>query len=419
MMEETRFSRGRPVSVKDDDNAAAVADGSVGNQLPIASAPLQDDNDTHDAGVGYTYPFPLPASRTKKLIIFAVVFVAVITASAITVLALWLNGTFGYATHTSEALPSTGVNNTMNERVNTSGGAPEAVTPIIFWTPAVPNVPVRRMHDITTFPPQPTIILPDITIYPHKFCTQNTSTNGSDVVLLAVITEPEDSALRVEYRHIWNQYLPYISGNLVFFLAVSHVPTIQETIKQEALQNGDILQLNTPTSSTEKYLKTLAALQWADENCPHKFMLRMNVDVLVQVESLKTMLDNALNKRLDHAAAILGDVIEEEGVADTSNFPKFVLGSFYIITRPAFRRLVEACQRVRPISLEEVYLTGSCADAGQVLRIKVEGVEMERELSLWRKMFSCLPVHVLSVNGVGKENIIHYWQKAVRAGCYV
>ncbi|XP_055350076.1 uncharacterized protein LOC129596751 [Paramacrobiotus metropolitanus] len=310
-------------------------------------------------------------------------------------------------------------NSCIHECVNNSGQSSDPLTLIMSWTPAVPNVPARHLHDITTFPPQPTIILPDITIYPHKFCTQNTSANGSDVVLLAVMTEPEDSVLRIEYRQMWNQYLPYISGNLMFFLPVSHAPKIQETIQQEALQNGDILQLNTPASSTEKYLETLAAIQWADENCPHKFMLRMDVDVLVQVASLKTILDNALFKRLDDTAAILGDVIDDEGAVNTSSSPKFILGSFYIITRPAFRRLVEACRRIRPISPEEVYLTGSCADAGRVLRIQVEEVEIERELTLWRRMFSCLPSHVLSVTGVGKENILQNWRKAVRASCYV
>lgn len=151
-------------------------------------------------------------------------------------------------------------------------------------------------------------------------------------------------------------------------------------------------------------------------------MVRMNIDVLVQAESLHMVLEDAKLQHLDKVPIVLGDVIEQEGSDETvtkPGFPKFVYGSFYIVTQPAFRTLVDACRSVRPISLEEVYITGSCADHGQVMRVRVKQFEMERELKLWRKLFSCLPNHVLSVSNVGKDNVLQYWQKAVRAECYL
>lgn len=195
----------------------------------------------------------------------------------------------------------------------------------------------------------------------------------------------------------------------------------QETIREEAEKYGDILQLNVPPNPQSNYLQMLAALTWVADRCPHRFILRMNMDVLVQAESLRLVIEDAKDHKWDEIPAILGDVIDQEPEESgkKSNFPVFVYGSIYILTRPAYRRIVEACRTVRPISLEEVYITGSCADKGQVQRVRIKHFEMERELKLWRKMFSCLPNHVLSVSNVGKDNVLHYWQKAVRAGCYL
>lgn len=76
--------------------------------------------------------------------------------------------------------------------------------------------------------------LPEVNIHPHLFCIVptlgNNSTNSTSTpaeVLITIITEPEDGVLRADYRLIWRLYLPVISGNLLFVMGKSHIPSIQ------------------------------------------------------------------------------------------------------------------------------------------------------------------------------------------------
>ena len=145
------------------------------------------------------------------------------------------------------------------------------------------------------------LIIPPLSLQPHTFCTRkvyptNSTTEESDQeVLLVMVTDPEDNTLRSDFRQVWNHYLPMIKGDLMFVLATPQVPTVQATIRKEAEEYGDILQLNTISSGQARYLKTLAAMLWTTQHCPHvKFFIRMNVDVLVQVESLRSVLQRSI-----------------------------------------------------------------------------------------------------------------------------
>ncbi|GAU90061.1 hypothetical protein RvY_02534-2 [Ramazzottius varieornatus] len=163
------------------------------------------------------------------------------------------------------------------------------------------------------------LVLPPFSLQPHNFChkaNDSESTPGNPIrqeILLVMVTDPEDNALRNEFRHVWSNYLPMIRGDLMFVLATPQVPAVQATIKKEAEEHGDMLQLTTMSSGQARYLKTLAAMQWTTQHCPHvKFFVRMNVDVLVQVESLQNVIDRAVNRGLHQEPVIIGDVIGDE-----------------------------------------------------------------------------------------------------------
>lgn len=107
------------------------------------------------------------------------------------------------------------------------------------------------------------LLLPEPLIVPHVFCNSKTLGHGSAPfqdnsraeVLITVISEPEDGPFRADYRTIWRLYLPMLKGNLLFIIANSQIPTIQENIKKEAEEYGDLLQLNTPSVPEYRYLK--------------------------------------------------------------------------------------------------------------------------------------------------------------------
>ncbi|OWA52564.1 hypothetical protein BV898_17015 [Hypsibius exemplaris] len=403
-------------------------------------ANLESDNDNYINQIEKEHDEDeIPSPRTEFILALSIGVSATVIAGSILLISLGLNGYFtpdtgkGAALHTQIppfesdsallwAFPHKPANNlTISLPINRSSDIPipRMIPPPIAQSPDHIPFPLTTPHPATLYIPS----LPRLSIQPHSICRSSSSTlkpltSSVNNLLIAIITDPEDALIRSDYRQVWRHYLPLVRGELVFLLALPPAQSVQEKITKEAQKFGDLLQIETLTNPQTKYLKTLAALNWTADNCPNvKFILRMNVDVLIQPQSLRQFIDDSIGEGLHLQPLIIGDLIGAEEREMPSQL--FMYGPIYFISKAAFRAVVEACRWVKPIAMEEMYLTGLCADYGGVKRLRVRDYEMEREFELWRKMFSCMPGNVLSVSNVGKDSVLYYWYKAARAGCYL
>ncbi|XP_059173038.1 beta-1,3-galactosyltransferase 5-like [Physella acuta] len=162
---------------------------------------------------------------------------------------------------------------------------------------------------------------------------------------------------------------------MLFFLGKppTDVENIQRKIDVESGNHGDIVQENFLDVYSNIRLKALSMLYWAAEFCPQTtFVIRADDDVKVFPDKLVSVLRDTHSR---HGNFILGNKVIgwepirkknskyylSEGEYPHSTLPPFALGGLLGYPICTVWLLYQAALRVRPVWLDDVYVTGICA----------------------------------------------------------
>ncbi|XP_059173040.1 beta-1,3-galactosyltransferase 2-like [Physella acuta] len=206
----------------------------------------------------------------------------------------------------------------------------------------------------------------------------NACADNRTEVLFVVPSAVFKSGTRIDVRNSnLGQFVknPDNNATLLFFLGqvFNDTKNLQAEVDEEARQFGDIVQENFLDVYSNIRLKALSMLYWAVEFCPQTtFVIRADDDVKVFPEKLVSVLRD---KHKTYPNFIIGKKVENwkpyrnknskyylsEDEYTHSTLPPFALGGLLGYPICTVWLLYQAALRVRPVWLDDVYVTGICA----------------------------------------------------------
>ncbi|XP_013064274.2 beta-1,3-galactosyltransferase 1-like [Biomphalaria glabrata] len=203
-------------------------------------------------------------------------------------------------------------------------------------------------------------------------------------VLLVVPSAPENFENRVKVRRSGRgMYTMNVNNRarLLFFVGkpANNNRTLQSKVNDEAYVYGDIVQMDFVDVYRNILLKAVSMLKWAATYCPKAtYVIRTDDDVKVDVQQLLKVLKR---KSEQYENFILGDkkVSWEVVRSNTSKYfvsqqeylpstlPPFALGGLLGYPSSTVSLLYQAALRLKPLWLDDVFITGMCAPKVGVL----------------------------------------------------
>lgn len=237
------------------------------------------------------------------------------------------------------------------------------------------RVEVKKKKQVISFLSQP-IVDNHVTSYTHN--PENACAEGKTEVLFVVPSAPENFEKRGKVRQSDRGEFVTNKKNkakLLFFLGKpeNNNQTIQSKIDEEASQHKDIVQENFPDVYKNIRLKAMSMLKWAITYCKQtSYVIRTDDDVRVNTSDLIAIMKRT-NEKFENF--ILGDRKENwEAVRNNASkyylpaseypqkiLPPFALGGLLGYPLSSVTLLYNAALRIKPIWLDDVFITGICA----------------------------------------------------------
>ncbi|XP_059173034.1 beta-1,3-galactosyltransferase 5-like [Physella acuta] len=234
---------------------------------------------------------------------------------------------------------------------------------------------VEKKKQVISFLSQP-IIDNHVSSYTHN--PENACAEGETEVLFVVPSAPENFEKRGKVRQSDRGEFVTNESNkakLLFFLGKpeNNNQTIQSKIDEEANQYQDIVQENFPDVYKNIRLKAMSMLKWAITYCKQtSYVIRTDDDVKVNTSELISIMKRT-NEKFENF--ILGDKKENwEAVRNNASkyylpvseysqkvLPPFALGGLLGYPLSTVTLLYNAALRIKPIWLDDVFITGICA----------------------------------------------------------
>ncbi|KAK3735449.1 hypothetical protein RRG08_015642 [Elysia crispata] len=201
--------------------------------------------------------------------------------------------------------------------------------------------------------------------------------------LLGVPSRVDSFTQRQAIRETWGQFSTVDTNKVVllFFLGSTRDKNIQEKVAVEAQKHGDIVQETFIDSYRNLSLKSVALVRWVSLYCPDStFVLKADDDMYINVPRLLSRLRAQFDKG---PLFMMGTLHLNSRPFRTKGhkwfmppseyrqklYPNYLSGTAYAMTTTAALRLYVESFYVRPLFLEDVYLTGILADKASVPRI--------------------------------------------------
>jgi beta-1,3-galactosyltransferase 1 len=191
--------------------------------------------------------------------------------------------------------------------------------------------------------------------------------------LAFVFSSARQFKLRQSVRQTWAMYAKHEAQVRTLFI-LGRPSTIDEWNQLQVEQNQyqDLLIFAFVDSYYTLVLKSIALLRWTMRNCPQiSNVIKVDNDVLINWNLLKqTLID--LHRTNRKEPTVLGQVraaerpirnpksrwyLSEQYFPETQ-FPPFVAGPMYVLNRPAVKQMIANLHKIKPIYLEDVYITG-------------------------------------------------------------
>ncbi|RUS72644.1 hypothetical protein EGW08_019582 [Elysia chlorotica] len=202
-------------------------------------------------------------------------------------------------------------------------------------------------------------------------------------LMVGVPSRIESFTQRETIRETWGQFSTDANNKavLLFFLGSSTDKITQQKVSEESQKHGDIVQETFIDAYRNLSLKTVALVKWVSLYCPNStFVLKADDDMYINVPRLLAKLRSQFDKG---PLFIIGMLHPDSRPFRTKGhkwfmppneyrqkkYPNYVSGTSYAMTTTAAMRLYVESFYVRPLFLEDVYLTGILADKASVPRI--------------------------------------------------
>jgi hypothetical protein len=191
--------------------------------------------------------------------------------------------------------------------------------------------------------------------------------------LAFVISSPENHKRRDAIRHTWSDFADKQDGVRTLFVLGKPTDSDQwNRLQVEQRLNRDLLIFPFVDSYYTLLLKSVALMRWTIANCPDTlYVIKVDDDVLINWRLLNQTLDEWKSKA-EVSPVVIGQKRDAEPPNRNSNsrwfvdthlfaknvFPTFVAGPMYVLSAPIVHELISIINKVTPIHLEDVFVTG-------------------------------------------------------------
>uniref|UniRef100_A0A6M2D5B1 Hexosyltransferase n=1 Tax=Rhipicephalus microplus TaxID=6941 RepID=A0A6M2D5B1_RHIMP len=201
--------------------------------------------------------------------------------------------------------------------------------------------------------------------------------------LFMVYSAPEYVEARSIIRRTWANDAKRYSGNKVLFLfGKPSNDRLQSALEFESQQYGDIVQESFMDTYRNLTLKTVMMLRWASQNCPQaRFVVKIDDDCFPNLanfyRAMHGQAEDTIYGELRHRDRPYREIghkwylSPEEFPRDV--FPDYITGGMYVVGGRVVNLLYRATGQVPFFRVEDIYLTGMCAERAGITRVNLEG----------------------------------------------
>ncbi|CAN8014825.1 unnamed protein product [Ixodes persulcatus] len=264
------------------------------------------------------------------------------------------------------------------------------------------GIEFRDTKDSTSTPSRalqslPPKVFPKQSIYAHPFdyiinsphlCLGNDTRPHRVDYLFVVFSAAENSGHRVAIRETWGQDLRgYPATRIVFLLGATNDLRLRSTLRSESSVHSDIIQGSFIDSYSNVTLKSIMMLRWASTFCRcARFVVKVDDDTYLNAANFFATIaprsPDAIYGRLFEGSKPIRDPADKYHVSledyPASSYPNYVAGSSYVLGGHIVETLYRATGQVKPFPIEDVYITGSCAESAGIRRVGLSGFHSQR-----------------------------------------
>lgn len=252
------------------------------------------------------------------------------------------------------------------------------------------------------------------------FLRENSDTcknNGSALLLIIIVHSSfANFSAREAIRNTWGRFAVKNGGKLLFLIGISESRALQKKVAKENAAFGDIVQSSFIDSYYNLTLKTMAMINWACKHCSKaKYLLKVDDDVLVNMPRLLSYVKEKTLKR-----SIIGKVVKKAPLVrkkvskyfippetfNASFYPDYSLGGSYLVSGDSVCSLAERALQLKPIYLEDVFLTGIVAGSIGIKRVGEEAMTVRIG---YRSALSLRSEDYLTVHRYSPRAMVEKW----------
>ncbi|KAJ3653608.1 hypothetical protein Zmor_012849 [Zophobas morio] len=236
---------------------------------------------------------------------------------------------------------------------------------------------------------------------PHNFC------NAPKTVLIFVHSRPHNKEARDAIRRTWGDPTLLFNNNasLFFLLGQTRDWSTRDITRSENLEHGDIIIEDFIDDYANLTLKSISMLKLFESQDQCKFLVKADEDLFVNVENLVKLVEllpNDMKKRLLMGRAIIGERRKNDYNKKWyaprymflgHTYPKFLAGPAYLMSLRVARELYSAALELPLFHLEDVFVTGICAEKMKIHRWHLYLFTDYRVPRIWCRMMKLVTLH--------------------------
>ncbi|XP_015610487.1 beta-1,3-galactosyltransferase 1 isoform X2 [Cephus cinctus] len=241
-------------------------------------------------------------------------------------------------------------------------------------------------------------------------------------LLIVICSAVANQKARESIRNTWanKQHLDSLYNSTVriaFLLGESDNDTLNSSIEEESQQYGDIIQEKFQDTYNNLTLKSVMMLKWVNSNCENaKYLMKTDDDMFVNVPTLL----KTLRARVQSTGTLLGSLIcNAKPIQDPKNkwytpkymyaertYPNYLSGTGYVMSLDVAGKLYQAALSTPLLHLEDVYVTGVCAQKAKLRPVNHPGFSY-----VPRKMDACVFKSAITAHKVSSSKMYTIWKK--------
>lgn len=259
----------------------------------------------------------------------------------------------------------------------------------------------------------------DYIILPPAICGRR-SVNDSVNFFVVVVSGVGQMERRQAIRKTWGRDLKLRRNNsLVFLLGKAEDTEQQRRVFEESGEHFDIVQGDMWEGYRNLTTKSVQALHLAVTHCPQaSFLLKTDDDTFVNVPELLAQASGLRKDAISGSLHANNSAIRDPSVKwfvtyeeyKRDSYPDFVSGSAYVVGGDVIAPLYAQTGRVRPLWLEDVYVTGLCAEAAGIPRVDLPSFNSVEVPSV------CDMRNMVTSHYMTPEKMLQFWHELRTAG---